>query len=246
MVPSRGFIPVGPYVVEGYQDWYDREGTKTVCLENGEQTMYESYAKVLPGDGCIQYYPKSSGNYANHVQMYSAKPVVVRNADGTIDGKKSYVTIMEQTSTQQQILGANGETIYIEGRIDKKITFESAWNGGYIPFTFAEFLGTDPVEQCEVSVNVSSGCTKAEWKAAAITSNYPISSLRVETVDPANGQISYSYFVTPPDINCRSVAGERCLSRNIESFLERGQRLRVSVRSGTGEEFTVFEGEIRM
>ena len=49
---------------------------KDVVAENGEQTMYESYAMMKPADGVVA---------PGHVRMNSAHPAVVRKEDGSYD-----------------------------------------------------------------------------------------------------------------------------------------------------------------
>ena len=36
--------------------------------------------------------------------------------------------------------------------INQKKTFDQLYNSGYVPFTFAEFQGTDPIEKTEISL----------------------------------------------------------------------------------------------
>ncbi|MBR5263578.1 MAG: hypothetical protein IKV50_02675, partial [Clostridia bacterium] len=51
MVASRGFIPVGPYTYDESISSFTEYSTVQICYDNGEDTMFESYAAMLPADG---------------------------------------------------------------------------------------------------------------------------------------------------------------------------------------------------
>jgi len=200
---------------------------------------------VLPGDGCIQAYPKSSTVSANHVQMFSAPPVVVRNADGTIDPEKSYVTVMEQTSTIEGIRQADGTMVYYEGNVDVSYSFKKMLGGYYVPFTFAEFHGKDAVEKGEVSFSVSGSCeTVDQLKNAVVTGNYPISSLEFKVIS-SSGEEIYSRISHPYKINCYSMSLNNQIFPNLTQALKGGKTLKLIVRLSTGEEIVAFQGIVR-
>ena len=145
---NSNVVPVGPYTYEiiDYKSKFNsRTSTKEIIEKNGVQTMFESYACMLPADGL---YSAS----AWHVMMCCSKAEVVRNADGTINGDASYIYLHEQgakgtnradeyTQTQE-----NGVSIQVMGTVDRKVTFQHLLDKGYIPFTLKEFLGEDPIE----------------------------------------------------------------------------------------------------
>ena len=95
MTQHYGFLPVGDYTYSTMQ-WSETERTKTVCQDNGAQVMFESYALTQPADGLFMFY-SLGGN--SHCRMVSGSPVVVRNADGTINPDESYLMYMDQGSS---------------------------------------------------------------------------------------------------------------------------------------------------
>lgn len=138
---------VGPYTYEPYvygHDFGTRDCTKQIIEFNGDQTMYESYAAMLPADGL---YSAS----AWHVMMCSQAPVIVRNPDGTINAEESYLHVHEQgqAGTRNEDYNekqSNGVVIRVMGTVDNKKTFKQLLESGYLPFTFKVFTGEEKVQ----------------------------------------------------------------------------------------------------
>ena len=172
---ANGYLPVGPYryskpeVTKFIKKKLDPNGydCSDICQENGEQVMYESYAAMKPADGVC---------CCGHVRMNYSNPVVVRNEDGTIDGEKSYTTMIEQicyvNNPNCLRIAPDGTHYTCQGFVDIKYTFANLFQTHYIPFTFAEFQDPSRVEVARVVLSV-----EPEWKWASITSNYPISDV---------------------------------------------------------------------
>ncbi len=172
MCNGNGFLPVGPYK---YQEGItvfnkvDPDGTcpKNICPANGPQTMYESYAMMLPADGVV---------CNGHVRMNSAVPVVVRSADGSIDGDQSYTLMREQVcyvSHHNHIrIAPDGSHYLAQGYVDMKYSFRTLFETGYIPFTFAEFHNPSLVEPARIRLAV-----EPALKERVLTANYPISDV---------------------------------------------------------------------
>ncbi len=189
---KHGFIPVGDYKYDPATDVYGKDGfldCKPITRENGEQVMYESYAKMLPADCLV-----SNG----HVRLCASKPVVVRDeATGKIDGNKSYTTYSDQgmyrDQTHQIRTQSDGTQYSIQGSVNAKITFAELYNAGCLPHTFAEFLGTDPVEDASVTLGLNSNsATLADISASTMVSNYAISDVFCVVKDE-NGKQIYRY-----------------------------------------------------
>lgn len=201
-------IPVGDYTYEPYLYDYNfatREATAKIIAANGKEVMYEAYAQMLPGDGLY-----SSPSW--HVGMCSTVPVVVRNADGSIDPEKSYLLTLEQCATgtnnpdftEKQ---SNGVDIRIMGSVDLKHTFKQLLESGYIPFTIKEFLGEDPVEPGKAWVGTQTApiengqdLTMTALFGKALFTNYALCNLELTVKDPV-GNVLYSYdpmMVTAP------------------------------------------------
>ena len=179
LAQANGFLPVGPYryskpeVTRFIKKRIDPNGysCEDICQENGEQTMFESYAmmKLADGVGCN-----------GHVRMNTAIPVVIRNEDGTIDGDKSYTLMTEQicyvNNPNCLRIAEDGSHYTCQGFVDIKYSFRDLYNTNYIPFTFAEFIDPSKVEKAVVRLSV-----EPELKMEVISSNYPISDVFCET-----------------------------------------------------------------
>ena len=194
MTEAFGFIPVGPYkydtsveVFVPYQKDPDGYCCRTVCNDNGEQTMFESYAAMKLADG-------TTNN--GHVRLLTGEPFVVRNPDGTINGDESYLIMSEQTCYTTRPnhvrIDKNGDHYIAQGGVNVKFTFKALFDTYYIPFTFAEFLGTKKVDVATVGVDSDEKLFSADDIAAlTLTSNYPISDVFV-TVKNNLGEKVYS------------------------------------------------------
>jgi len=142
---KSNIVLVGPYTYEPNRYSFNHgDGTPNIIKENGENTMYESYACMKPADGVY-----SSSAY--HVMMIAEDPVIVRWPSGTINADQSYVIVLEQdakgsSSDNYNYVQENGKTLRPLGGVDHKYTFAELLKKGYVPFTLKEFTGEDPVE----------------------------------------------------------------------------------------------------
>ena len=198
-LPSYGALTVGPYTFDETKvDLSTDDATTKIILQNGEQVMYESYANMLPADGLYS-------SPAWHVEMCSIAPVVVRNADGTINGEESYLHFCDQNADgtngwldmEKQ---ADGTPLRTLGGVDRKVSFAKMMRDGYIPFTLAEFLGTDPVEEGKAWVGgketgYENGTTipADQLFQQSVRSNYVIANVKITVKDP-DGKVLLSYI----------------------------------------------------
>ena len=249
---KNGCLAVGPYKFDPELEEYSTEdpekGTDKVCKTNGEQVMYQSYAKLLPADGINASH---TGNW--HVRMISQAANVVYNTDGTIDGEKSYVLCIEQASSPKEYTCPDGTVAQIMSCVDKKYSFASMYKGGYIPFTFAEFLGTDPVEKAEVTLDLDQSTVTAEMlQGATVSSNYSISHVTVQAVDE-KGEVLYRYVkkFIPSDtggnaIICTSLPMEKAIiPATLNRFANKDDvTVRILCRVSNGEEPVIWEGKL--
>ena len=188
--PYYGVVPVGNYAFNSPISETNRLlDTKYVVDTNGEQVMYEAYAMLKPADAAFhQEYPSTKGN---HIRMVVSVNVV-RNEDGTIDGTKSTITMLEQTRTQ---INANktekhpvtGETIYVIGGVDKTYKFSTLFGEHYIPVTIKELRDPSPVEETWVDDTLEVD-TIDNLFTGSITSNRYLDSVRI-TIYNENGEI---------------------------------------------------------
>lgn len=147
-VPRYGIVNIGDYIPE---ESYTT-GTAQVIEKNGAEVMYESYALLQKADALARW--KSANNHT--MMVVSVK--VVRNADGSINPTSSYVTVLEQTSTnvtkERTKTVAGVGTVYEIYGVDKKYTFEYLVNNTYIPVTCMELVDAAPIEDPVVTDSV--------------------------------------------------------------------------------------------
>lgn len=213
MQQSKGALRVGSYTyddsIKDFADYY----TTTICKDNGEQTMFRSYAEIQMGDGFVMCNKGGQG----HAIMAASKPVVVYNDDGTINPDQSYVFILEQHSNQvERPLSANNESIQnmIDGTVyeakevdfsskndsvvhnisgvDNKFTFTKLFKTGYLPITCAELRGTKAIEKATVSCEVQpeAAVDNDALNAIVVVSNYRVAKISTVITD-ADGKVVY-------------------------------------------------------
>ena len=248
-VQSRGYLRVGPYTYpdnwlrlenEGYQ------GTDDVCRENGEQVIYQSYAAMDIADGLIGVWEKNG-----HTMMCSGKPVVVYAEDGTIDGQESYMLITEQGGHWDPGVSASGIPYEYAYSLDKKFTFYKLYTGCYIPFTFGELIGTDPIEETEVTCTHSGDTiTPKEIFKTSVTSNYNISDVYVLIYD-AKGNEVWKHAVRARAPSTRELKISKALDvtetwGDLDSLdaTKKEYTVQIEVQLGTGERPIVWQGKL--
>ena len=236
-----GFIPVGPYDAGDSVYWDKENTTEAVCQANGSQVMFESYAAMKPADGLV-FQRSKSGNA--HMRMVSQEVVVTRLPDGEIDGKNSYVTYLDQASTTYTPT-IDGQPFVRQGGLDVRVSFQSLFNSGYLPFTFAELIGEDPVEQATLVPDRDlSDATLVTLCRTALTCNYSISHL-VLTVETQDGEEVYRYSYYPRENNIRQVPLSSVIQRDeLAAYLDGTYRITIAGRVSTGELLTVYSGTL--
>lgn len=183
-VMANGILRVGPYTYDStWPDFKDGRGTDTVVKNNGPERMYESYAKTLLGDGLVHY--EQSG----HIIMITGKTVVVRN-NGVIDPAKSYIVYSDQTEAWLNEQNEKGDQVNYTAGINRQMTFEKLFEKNYIPFTFKEFHGEDPVEDTQVEYShTGKTITKEQLFSSKVTANYSFCDTYVEIYDEKGNEV---------------------------------------------------------
>lgn len=236
-----GFIPVGPYDAGDSMHWNEETSTDAICEKNGAQMMFESYAAMKPADGLVNHHGKS-GNA--HMRMVSQEVIVERLPDGTIDGENSYVTFLDQSSVLYEPT-IDGQPFVRQGGLDIPISFQALFDNGYLPFTFAELIGEDPVEPAEIqcSGDISFGSVAVLFRTA-LTCNYSISHLKL-TVQDQNGKEVYQHTYYPKENNVRN-AHLAALMRQDElaPYLNSAYTVTITCRVSTGQNLTVYSGKL--
>ena len=267
MVEDDLFLKVGDYEYGYVTKWSTDYNTTMVIEENGPTKMYECYAQMKAGDGIVYW------TTAGHVVMIATDPIVVRDAKGNIDPSKSTVTIIDQAVKFVPYQHEGGDLAQIAQNVDAKWTFQQLYNGKYLPFTFMEWQGTDPIEITTAGLKSTSGTVYAEgtiseedrtfkntatapesitmseiYKLRA-TSNYYIMDLYAEFHN-ANGVEVYKLASRPiKDAGIKefrfSQAGDGFECWGSEENLIKGQEYTVKIymQLGTGERPVLWEGK---
>lgn len=200
---------VGPYTYEPYvynHDFSTRTCTKEIIAFNGDQTMLESYAAMLPADGL---YSAS----AWHVMMCSQAPVVVRNPDGTINAEESYLHVHEQgqsgtNNVDYDIEQSNGVKMRMLGTVDNKKTFKQLLESGYLPFTFKVFTGEEKVQPGKAWIGDKTSpmengqdLTLTQLFGKKIFSNYALLLVEVVVKNPDGEELVHYNPSIPTGVN---------------------------------------------
>lgn len=266
MVQSQGFLRVGPYTYdENAVSWSDAYRTTAVTEQNGEQTMFESYALLKKGDGIVYF------TTAGHVVMIAEDAVVVRNADGTINGGSSYVKVIDQTPTWLENTNAAGDKYLYEKNVDAKWDFNTLLER-YVPFTYAEWTGENPIEQTEVLMAIGTA-TKIEGKITenaerkfetgsavpktlssadlfktTIASNYGISDVYCTVYDEVGNEVyktvTRAGMAGRYELKFSKTPGNAYFWGVLEELPKDGKyTAKIEVQLGTGERPVLWEGE---
>ena len=168
---------------------------------------------------------------------------------GKINPSTSYITILEQSQRWEEYTNEAGDTATIKNSIDKKMTFLDLYNDAYIPFTYAEFLGTKGIDETQCSINLS-GDTVDSGKLfyAKVTANFGISDVYVSLTDDSGKEV-YRLAVRAGSPNCRSLTlnpnGTSSFAWGDFSSLTGSYHATVTVQLSTGERPTLFTGTVQ-
>ncbi len=246
MTEQNGCIPVGEYVYDdAITDFADYTTTR-ICEENGRQVMFRSYALLLEADGIVNF------TTGGHVRMISTTPVVVYNEDGTINGEESYTTFLDQSAKYHPLQTSDGSEYLVQGEIDKKITFEKLFTSGYLPFTIPELCHVKGKRRKRMDIPTAklSGMSEdgnTPLQQCTVSSNFPISHLIFTAFDkdgakadrfvwyPLRGEKTFARFEQSLDFLSKE--------ENYLRFVEKYEKIALSVIVGSGQEFTVFKGK---
>ena len=115
---------------------------------------------------------------------------------------------------------------------------------GYIPFTFAEFLGTDPVEETQCSFShTGDTITPMEVNAGIVTSNYGVSHIYAQVLDKdGNIVLSVVSMENKPTFTLN-------FNRKIDSdqwgpYTDGNYTVQIVAQLGTGERPVIYTGKL--
>ena len=190
---------------------------------NTEQEVYECYALAKGGDVLDTY--QSNASNSLHVRPIR-DVIVVRNADGTIDGNKSYMlTVESMGDIVYEVQRADGTIVTLEhniidelyadleanypgakilyghsARSAQKHTFASLYSGKYVAFS-PDVYQDGVVELADVEMVFGSMKTGKPVEEGglylAVASNYRIIDRTIKLEDLSTGEVLYEHFEMP-------------------------------------------------
>ena len=245
MVQSRGLLRLGSYTYsDSVKKWSKNYGTPNVLSENDKDVMMESYALLKAGDPIVYW------TTAGHIVMIATDAVVVRTPDGKIDPAKSYVTIIDQSTQFVPYQHENGDLCQVAENVDAKWNFQKLYNGKYLPMTFAEWTGEDPIEETQVTYSHQGDTiTIEQLYSSRITTNYYLFDIYAHIYNSEGIEvckIARRYEST----NTRELAFEKgAFAEEVWGSYENldpadGYTVKVVAQIGTGERPVVWEGKL--
>ena len=170
---NNGFLPVGSYYVSKAQ----LSDTKKDCKNNGEETMFASYAKLQKADAVVE---RNGGS--GHTMMVTSVHAVPYG--DSFHPEQSYITVTHQTRSYyakdaKYYDEKLGEDVYTWYGIDDKYTFRQLYNSGYLPITCKELIDPSPLPELKISSSVTE-LTPENFFTGEIRSNQMIEFLAAE------------------------------------------------------------------
>lgn len=253
---DSNIIPVGPYTYDAStynNDFNTKTASNEIIAANGDQTMYESYAQMLPADGLY-----SSSSW--HVIMCCSKPEVVYADDGRINPMESYLLVCEQETKGtrdllEPVMQDNGKYLRTLGCVDHKYTFYDLFQKGYIPFTFKEFLGEDPVEAGEAwlgdqanKMENGQDITAKDLFSKKLCTNYALCNIEV-TVKDSEGNVLTNYdpsVVTYPSTYELANIQDAYNEERLTPYANGTNTIHIYARLATGELVEAFNTVLKI
>lgn len=245
MLQYNGFLTLGDYTYpKELQRWSKTYGTPNVLNENSREVMMESYALLKAGDPIVYW------TTAGHVVMIATDAVVVRDDNGKIDPINSFVTIIDQSTQFVPYQHENGDFCQVAETVDAKWNFQQLYSGKYLPMTFAEWTGEDPIEETEVTYShTGDTITIDQLFGSKITTNYYLFDIYAHIYNSAGIEVC-KIAMRYEDANTRELAFVKDAFalevwgsyENLDP--EEDYTVKVVAQIGTGERPTVWEGKL--
>ena len=177
MTEASGCLKVGDYEYTGTR-FSAKNNTEDIVKNNGQQRMFAAYTQLQKGDGILQIRSTGAGHT---VMIVTNNPVFLE--DGTIDGEKSYVTVLEQTSTLEKDATPYyhegiGKDVYPCEIMDKEWTYNTLFEKGYLPITCKELIDPSPLPEAAIT-DYTDAPTYENMFSGIISANYRFSSVTV-------------------------------------------------------------------
>lgn len=243
MYESTGFLKIGDYTygTSLLVGWSTGYGTDEVLAANGPEKMYECYAQLKAADGIVYW------NEAGHVVMI-AEDAHVEYTDGKIDPTKSYVKVIDQVQTWTFDTNDAGDKYERMNRVDGKIKFEDLYKNDYMPFTYAEWKGTNPIEDTVTTFSYSGdSITIDKLFSSTVESNYGLSDIYAYIYDSKGNEVCKvaNHVETGGQMKLKFAKGAAYVWGSYENLKAAdGYTVKVVAQLATGERPTIWEGKL--
>lgn len=245
MYEGTGFLKVGDYDygIDYVMGWSTGYGTDEVLAANGPEKMYECYAQLKAGDGIVYW------TDAGHVVMVATDAVVVRDENGKIKPDESHITVIDQVQTWTFDTNDAGDKYERMNRVDGKLTFSGMYHDGfYIPFTYAEWNGTDPIEETVTTCSHSGETiTVSQLFNTTIKSNYGLSDIYAYIYDSNGNEVCKiaNHVVEGGDMELKFAKGAAYVWGDYKELnAADGYTVQIVAQLATGERPTLWEGKL--
>lgn len=146
-VYQNNFYPLGDVKYPGSVTNFKYFASDKIVEANGPERVLEGYALAHAGDVVLSTDAYETQFTARHVMMVTEDAVVVRNADGSINAEKSYITEQDQRAKDAVYETEDPEySVVRRGRLDHQVSFADLLKKYYIALTTLEFQGIKPYE----------------------------------------------------------------------------------------------------
>jgi hypothetical protein len=239
------YIKLGSYTYdENVSKWSENYNTTKVIEDNDANDMFESYALLKAGDGIVQW------TTAGHIVMIAKDAHVERTPEGKIDPSKSYVYIIDQAKAWVPYQHQGGDTVQVPENVDAKWTFTKLLSSVYLPFTYLEWLGEDPIEETEVTYShTGETITIDQLFSSKVTTNYYLFDIYAQ-IFSSNGSEVCKIAVRSEAANTRELAfKENVFALDVWGSYEdldpnETYTVKVYAQLGTGERPALWEGKL--
>lgn len=190
MVPINGIVLVGEYELMNENAL---SNTPFVVQTNGQQKMFQAYAQLQKADAAVHV-----GTGGGHSIM------IVRNSphyrdDGSIDGAKSYITVLEQNSgceryqQSRYIDPVTGQTIVRMQDLDVVFTYDRLYQLGYLPITCKALVDPSPLAEEVIVDSIPENERSVDTIFHGVfTCPYRISHVTIQITDEAGNVVQES------------------------------------------------------
>ena len=213
---------------------------KAVSGQNAEVTVKAT------GDGLkYQWYYAEKGAKKFKKLSSAKKSTYSVKMTSKVNGRRVYCKITDQHGKWVEATNEAGDTYTHKNYVNRKYTFFDLMNDAYIPFTFAEFSGADPIEetQCDFS-HTGDTITLSQLNAGTVSANYGISDIYAIVLD-AQGSEVLRVVKRADQAGLKELNFNKLITaEDWAPYTDGSYTVQIVCQLGTGERPTVYTGTL--